>query len=97
MNNIEYSVYFLIKDNVVIYIGCTKNIKNRIASHRCNKEFDSFCIVYKSTSKYSSYRYERMITIITSLFPNFVTTNKTVKRWNLNNYFEKVSVKQKKG
>lgn len=35
-------IYFLLLNNKVVYIGQTKNLKQRISSHKGKKKFDSF-------------------------------------------------------
>ena len=40
----EYSVYFLIEGEEIIYIGKSTNYQNRLHQHKIDKEFDSFYV-----------------------------------------------------
>lgn len=46
----HFYIYILIKDLNPIYVGSTTDIKQRIASHKCTKEFDSYIIASKCYS-----------------------------------------------
>lgn len=43
----KYAVYILISDREPVYIGCTSNIKQRLISHKSEKNFNS-CFILKS-------------------------------------------------
>lgn len=49
LSNDTYYIYFLLKDNQVVYIGQTNNIFNRIKGHQKNKEFNN--VAYITTTK----------------------------------------------
>jgi excinuclease UvrABC nuclease subunit len=38
-------VYFLVKDDVVLYVGKSVNVDARIAQHRLSKSFDSYTFI----------------------------------------------------
>ena len=38
-------IYFLIKNNVIIYIGKSTNVMNRISQHKYEKDFSSYAII----------------------------------------------------
>tara|TARA_R100001244_G_scaffold111328_1_gene82348 strand:+ start:515 stop:796 length:282 start_codon:yes stop_codon:yes gene_type:complete len=46
-----FKVYILIKNKKPVYIGCTNNIKNRISSHKQEKDFDEYLILKSYKTK----------------------------------------------
>lgn len=53
-------VYFLIKNNKIVYIGQSKNLSNRIADHIEEKDFDKYTwleIKIENLDYYESYFY----------------------------------------
>jgi predicted GIY-YIG superfamily endonuclease len=41
-------VYFLLQMNDIVYIGSSENVYSRIATHKKDKVFDSFHVIYTS-------------------------------------------------
>ncbi len=54
-------IYFLIKDNIIVYIGQSINVEKRIVSHR-DKDFDSFRVIVCDNSKLLEYE-KRLISL----------------------------------
>lgn len=38
----KIGIYFLIKNNIIVYIGQSTDIEKRIFQHECKKDFDSY-------------------------------------------------------
>ncbi len=38
-------VYFLLKDDVLLYIGCTSDVATRLLSHKSSKEFNKVILI----------------------------------------------------
>ncbi len=64
----KYSVYALLKDKKPIYIGCTKNLKERIAAHKKNKKFDTCKVIKTYTNKEQAFSAENAILRYETLF-----------------------------
>jgi hypothetical protein len=42
----EFKVYFLLQDNLIVYVGkSTNNVNGRVLSHRVDKEFDGYSFI----------------------------------------------------
>lgn len=73
-----YNVYALIKDNKVVYIGCTSNISRRIYDHRRTKNFDKNIII-------KSYKNKKDALIAENSIINFLTLFGDGKWYNAEN------------
>jgi len=92
----KYSIYVLIKDSVVIYIGRTTNLYNRISSHKAVRDFDSYSEVYHCYDKEVASDFERTLTCIADAFGVFKLENitGTSKNKHLVGRFQVVNVKK---
>ncbi len=94
----KYSVYVLIKNNTVIYIGCTTNLKSRMNGHKRVRDFDSYSEVYYTYKKTDALQFERHFTVITDTFTSFCLQNidATSKINHLKNRFKIIPIKRNK-
>lgn len=71
-----HSVYVLYKKNTPVYVGVTKDLDNRMKSHKLNKDFDSYSVVFNHSSRKEALKVER--SLITAVrFINPESLNKT--------------------
>jgi excinuclease UvrABC nuclease subunit len=52
-----YTLYFLMQGDLIVYIGCTKNLANRLQAHKYTKEHDSVRTI-KVNKRKDAYKYE---------------------------------------
>ena len=75
----EWAVYLLIKNDVVVYVGCTSNIEMRISMHKSIKrEFDSYTIFFQSHKKEEAMMTESMLIRYSNLFTTIDLQNKNL-------------------
>lgn len=55
------SVYLLLKEEAVVYVGCSQNINRRIRKHLKDKDFDSFVEVDRFKTRSEALRNERIL------------------------------------
>lgn len=72
----EYDIYFLFKNNVIIYIGLTSNIERRLLEHKKTRDFDSYMIWWSETNRMKAQEMERNCIILLGNFPNSRLENK---------------------
>lgn len=68
-----YYVYILMKNERPVYVGMSKNIEQRIKTHRSKRpkgEFDGYSIFFKSKSKQECLLVERSLIKFSSLYEN---------------------------
>ena len=63
-----FKLYTLIKNDNPIYVGVTSNLKQRLISHKSDKDFDSYIIVKSYTDKKEALAAECGIIRYLSLF-----------------------------
>ena len=73
LSNEIYYIYFLLKNNKVVYVGQTNNIFNRIKEHKKNKDFDN--VAYITTTKNKVNYLENYYIIKYEPFYNELSTN----------------------
>lgn len=66
----NYLLYVLIKNDNPIYVGVTRNIKQRLKQHKKIKNFDSYLIIKKYEKKEDALLSENAIIRYLSLFKN---------------------------
>ena len=64
----KYHLYVLLKDNNPIYIGVSTNVKNRISSHKKDKDFSEVYIIKSYSNKKEAYAAENSIIRFNGLF-----------------------------
>ena len=64
--NGSYYVYVLMRGEKPVYVGCTKNVYDRVRAHKTSKDFDSVFIHFWSLNKLEALTTERKITILFS-------------------------------
>lgn len=73
---IYYYVYILFNKEKPIYVGCTKDLENRLNKHKKSKDFDSYSVVYSHSDRKKSLEIEK--SLITAVkFINNDSLNKT--------------------
>lgn len=88
---VEYDVYFLLKNDNVIYIGCSSNVENRIKQHKKIRDFDSYFIYMWFTNKEQALICERMCIKLLSNFSHNPLENK-VAADSIFKYRDKIKV-----
>lgn len=70
----RYNVYILFKDNEPIYVGCSKDVENRLKNH-VDKGFDSFMIYDSFFNKQEALNRERKVICSISISPSHKLLN----------------------
>lgn len=88
-----YSVYFLMRNGKVIYVGCSQNVKSRVSSHKSSKNFDSYVIFKSFNDKTRALNMERLCTVLLNTFrcDGLLNTQGTSAKLNS---FENVIIKK---
>lgn len=55
------SVYLLLKEGAVVYVGCSQSLNRRIRKHLKDKDFDSFVEVDRFRTREEALRNERIL------------------------------------
>lgn len=71
----QYVIYFLIKGDIIVYVGITSfdRIKTRLSEHRKDKDFNSFSFFNTFSDRQGSHHIERYL--IRELNPKYNKTN----------------------
>lgn len=83
-----YSVYVLIKNYLPVYVGCSCNLKNRLSSHKKNKDYDHYYVLEKFKVKKEALAAERNIIHFYSLFRNVEWSNKEKVSYQISRHFD---------
>jgi predicted GIY-YIG superfamily endonuclease len=77
------SIYALLNNGIIVYIGCSNNVNRRVKNHFIDKEkkFDSFAIIETFKSRSKALMFEKILIKTISMLSDNGLINKNHNDW----------------